>query len=384
MDVIFRITLAKIRRGFKKNFIQSVSVFISTFIISFLFCFAVALNNFKTADPTFGIPLQEGGDIAEYVQESEFTIYSIRGYFSDVIMDISFVAVLCAILSLTSIAVCARLRTEENKRFFATLVSVGATRRQRRSVSKLETGITFVLPIILGSFLGIVPSEYVYDRVVDFFLSDYIAFSASLLIPIAISVVGIITVLMFGCAPHFKRRGSVIESIRIRNKDEEGTIHGHRNSKVFKRLPIVNRLAEKNMLFHKRAYSRLSVMYSIVAAYPILAVFFFVLLAQKGVTDYTPLYGIDAVAIANIFTLNIAAFGAVAFLILAVLATIQTVYLVDMQKRVRGESLYIYKSIGMTDESIKKMLKIENSRARCIALLFVAIYTCLLIAFALT
>ena len=97
--------------------------------------------------------------------------------------------------------------------------------------------------------------------------------------------------------------------------------------------------------------------------YPVLAVVFFVLVSETSVIDYTPNYGIDATKLVEIFAKNIAIFGVLAFLVLTVFGVLQTVYIIHAHNRVRKETLTTYKSIGMTDGSIKKVLKYEYMTA---------------------
>ena len=92
-------------------------------------------------------------------------------------------------------------------------------------------------------------------------------------------------------------------------------------------------------------------------------IFFFVLVSETSVTDYTPNYGIDATTLVGIFAKNIAIFGALAFLALTVFGVLQTMYIIQAHNRVRRETLATYKSIGMTDDSIKKVLKYEYMTA---------------------
>ena len=87
------------------------------------------------------------------------------------------------------------------------------------------------------------------------------------------------------------------------------------------------------------------------------------LFPKTSVTDYTPNYGVDATKLVGIFAKNIAIFGVLAFLALTVFGVLQTMYIIQAHNRVRRETLATYKSIGMTDGSIKKVLKYEYMTA---------------------
>ena len=355
MKTLFHITCAKMVKSFKKSLFQSFAAFVSVFAISFFVCFVISLEAFRAANPTFGIEAVGGENI--------LTIESFSSFFKEIVSGISFIAIAIVILSFVSLFIFARLRTEENKHFFATMTSIGATSGQRKIISITETLILYGLPIIVGSFLGMLPSSIFTGMVARIFVSNYTHSPVSILIPVLLSALGIIFVLMFTYIPSVRRKKSVIETVKEHNTKEAGETHNYRNSYTFRHMPVEQRIAKKSVAYYSSTYRRITFMFISCVLYPVLAVIFFVLVSETSVTDYTPSYGVDATALVGIFAEKIAIFGALAFLALTVFGVLQTMYIIQAHNRVRRETLATYKSIGMTDSSIKKVLKYEYRTA---------------------
>ena len=355
MKTLLHITLAKMRKDFRKSLFQSFAVFVSMFAISFFVCFVLSLEAFRSSNPTFGIEAVGGENI--------LTIESFSSFFKEIVSGISFIAIAIIILSFVALFIFARLRIEENKHFFATLASIGATSGQRKIISITETLVLYGIPILLGSFLGILPSQLFTGMVARIFVSDYKHLPISILIPALLAIVGVVLVLSFTYVPSVRRKKSVIETVKSHNEKESGETHNYRNSYTFRHMPIEKRIAKKSVAYYSSTYRRITFMFISCVLYPVLAVIFFVLVSETSVTDYTPNYGVDATKLVGIFAKNIAIFGVLAFLALTVFGVLQTVYILQAHNRVRRETLATYKSIGMTNDSIKKVLKYEYMTA---------------------
>ena len=355
MKTLLHITLAKMKKDFRKSLFQSFAAFVSMFAISFFVCFVISLEAFRAANPTFGLEAVGGENI--------LTIESFSSFFKEIVSGISFIAIAIVILSFVSLFIFARLRTEENKHFFATLTSIGATSGQRKAISITETLILYGIPILLGSFLGMLPSSIFTGMVARIFVSDYTHSPVSMLIPALLSALGIVLVLMFTYIPSVRRKKSVIETVKAHNTKEAGEMHNYRNSYTFRHMPVEQRIAKKSVAYYSSTYRRITFMFISCVLYPVLAVIFFVLVSETSVTDYTPSYGVDATALVGIFAEKIAIFGVLAFLGLTVFGVLQTMYIIQAHNHVRRETLATYKSIGMTDSSIKKVLKYEYRTA---------------------
>ena len=355
MKTLFHITLAKMKKDLRKSLFQSFAVFVSIFAISFFVCFVISLEEFRVANPTFGIDAVGG--------ESALTIESFRAFFKEIVSEIIFIAIAIMVLSFVSLFIFARLRTEESKHFFATLTSIGATSSQRKIISITETLTLYGIPIVLGSFLGILPSQLFTGMVARIFASDYTHSSISMLLPLLISIVGIALVLIFTSVPSIKRRKPVIEALKAHNEKESGETHNYRNSYTFRHMPVEKRIAKKSVAYYSSTYRRITFMFISCILYPILAITFFALVSNASVTDHTPNDGIDVTGLVGVFAKNLAVFGALAFLALAIFGVLQTIYIIQAHSKVRRETLATYKSIGMTDGSIGRVLKYEYGTA---------------------
>lgn len=355
MKTLLHITLGKIKKDFRKSLFQSFAVFVSMFAISFFVCFVISLESFRTSNPTFGIEAVGGENI--------LTIEAFSSFFKEIVSGICFIAIAIIILSFVSLFIYARLRIEENKHFFAILTSIGATSGQRKIISITETLVLYGIPIILGSFLGILPSQLFTGMVARIFISDYKHSPISILIPALLAIAGIVFVLIFTYVPSVRRSKSVIETVKAHNTKESGEAHNYRNSYTFRHMPVEQRIAKKSVAYYRSTYRRITFMFISCVLYPILAVIFFALVSGTSVTDHAPNNGIDVAKLVGIFAKNIAIFGVLAFLALTAFAVFQTMYIIQAHNRVRRESLATYKSIGMTDDSIKKVLKYEYGTA---------------------
>ena len=124
-------------------------------------------------------------------------------------------------------------------------------------------------------------------------------------------------------------------------------------------MPLEKRIAKKGVSYYSSTYRRITFMFISCILYPVLGVVFLARVSDASVTDHTPSKGIDVTALVGIFAKNIAIFGALAFLALTALGVLQVAYAIRAHNRIRKETLGTYKSIGMTDESIRKVLKYE-------------------------
>ena len=355
MKTLLHITFAKMRKDFRKSLFQSFAVFVSMFAISFFVCFVLSLEAFRSSNPTFGIEAVGGENI--------LTIESFSSFFKEIVSGISFIAIAIIILSFVALFIFARLRIEENKHFLATLTSIGATSGQRKIISITETLVLYGIPILLGSFLGILPSQLFTGMVARIFVSDYKHSPISILIPALLAIVGVVLVLTFTYVPSVRRKKSIIETVKSHNEKESGETHNYRNSYTFRHMSVEKRIAKKSVAYYSSTYRRITFMFISCVLYPVLAVIFFVLVSETSVTDYTPNYGVDATKLVGIFAKNIAIFGVLAFLALTVFGVLQTMYIIQAHNRIRRETLATYKSIGMTNYSIKKVLKYEYTTA---------------------
>ena len=355
MKLLFHITLAKIKKDAKTSLFQAIAVLVSMFVISFFVSFVFSLKAFVASNPTFGIEAISS--------ESQLTIVSLQKFFKEIISGIIKIASAVAALSCVSLFIFVRMRTEKNKRFLATLTSIGATSNQQKGILTAETLLLYGLPITLGSFLGILPSGVFSAVIARIFVNDYSFPRTSWLAPLLLAVIGIAIVLLFTYMPSANQRHSIIESVKAHNKKEAEQIHSYRQSYTFRHMPIEKRIAKKGVAYYGNAYRRISFMICSCALYPLLALFFFILVSETSVSDYTPGYGIDVGTLVTVFAEKIALFGLLAFLALSVFGIFEATYVIGVHNRIRREAMHAYRSIGMTENSIKRVLKYEYRTA---------------------
>ena len=354
MKLLFHITLAKIKKNAKTNLFQATAVLVSMLVISFFLCLVFSLKTFIASEPSFGIEAVNG--------ESLLTVESIKDFFEEILSGIVKIAGAVAVLSFVSLFIFTKMRTEKNRQFFATMTSIGATSRQQKLISATETLLLYGLPVFLGSFLGFLPSRFFAAAIARIFIADYSARDLSLLVPLFLAILGTAIVLLFAYVPCAGNR-SVIESVKAHNREEAGKRHSYRQSYTFRHMPVEQRIAKKGVAYYKSTYRRISFMLCACAIYPLLAIVFFILVSETSVSDYTPGYGINVGALVTVFAEKIALFGLLAFLALSVFGIFEAAYVIGVHNRIRRETMQAYKSIGMTENSIKKVLKYEYRTA---------------------
>lgn len=371
MKVLFRITLSKIRRRIKRSVFQAAAIFTSVFVASFFLCFVFSLNDFAVANPNFGIE--------EFGSESVLTIESLKSFFKEVVKSIGLIGTAVIIFSFGMTAINAGVGAEENNRFYGTLASIGATSSQRILISINETLLLYCVPILAGSFLGVIPATFITESVTSAFLIEHQASSVRLSIPLLISIIGIVEVLFSNRATFVRRKKPIIETVKNHNKKESGEAHSYRKSYTFRHMPIEKRIAKKSVAYHADAYRRITFMLVIATMYPLLSVIFFSMLSKIRIYDYTPGYGINVERLVEVFTEDLVILGILAFVALSAFGIIQTVYIIKSQNRVRQTAMNSYRSLGMTESKVKKVLKYEYLTAAFHALIYLAFIIALII-----
>ncbi len=350
MRLLLHIVGNKLRRNINKNVAQSAAVFISVFLISAFLSFAVGLKIFINTNPSLGIAAGEA--------LSDLTRDGLVKFLSKMIGNLATTSIAAAFLSFLTVYIYSRLRIEENKQFFATLESVGATHFQRLFISVAETLVLYAVPITVGSFIGVVPGEYCAELLAGFFVSD---FSLPTLMPIAavISFLGTVAVIAFTYSRKGRGRRSVIGRLKRHNETEVGKSHGYRNSFTFRNMPIEQRIAKKSVEYYSGAYLRIMIMFTVCALYPVLAILFFIRISALKIEAYPSLDAVDIGELVSALAGYIAFFAITAFVLLAVFAIFEVAYMIKAQNRVRMDTLSTYKSIGMTEVSVKSVRKYE-------------------------
>ena len=355
MRTVIHLTLSKIRHSFGKNALRSFAILVSMAVVSFFSSFVALIQSFKERYPRFGILSSEA--------EDPMTLESVKKFFSDIISGLGITGIAAMLLSFGFIWIFVSTSKEENVRFFATLQSIGATRKERRAVSILEGALLYVFPILLGSALGFFPAAFLGESIAKIFVPDYTLAYEIYFAPITVSLVSIVTVSVLSTLFTSTRKKSVISTLKAHNETEAQATHGYRQSYTFRHMPIEERLAKKSVQYYAASYNRISFSFISCALYPIIAILLLYFIFGLRVVDYTPGYGLDVEKMVEDISFRIAFVAVGAFFALLFFGVLNAVYLIRVHNSVRREGLWVYKSIGMCDKSINLLLRYEYRTA---------------------
>jgi len=301
---------------------------------------------------------------------------AVRECFYEIFTQMLTVLVCVTILSTIMICVYSRVRREENERFLTTLLSVGAGRSQMNFIASAEVVAVSFMPILLSAVLAILPAKAVVNYIADF-LGTEISYPSLLPLSIAITLLATLVLILFNLPSQISRNIALIGTIRRHNHSEVGNTHGYRRSFTFRSMPIEQRIAKKSVEYYSVPYRRITMMFVVSALFPILAIAFFFMLSDITIT-YTPMEnGIDIEALVTELAGYIAVAVLLSFLVLSAFAILQVVNMVVMQNRIRNETLFVYRSVGMSEDGIKRVRAYEYKQVAFnafIALIFVIVF----------
>jgi len=358
MKVLFNLAKSKLIGCKKASAFQAISVFIAVCTTSFFLTtvFILSSATFSKSSP------DEAKLISSFIKE--VTSFFVSGGI--------IIAIICAI----SVTVFLKMRADDEKSFYATLTSIGATVKQKIAISLIMSLIVYLIPVITSSIIGALLGKYLTgifahglglklnQSTAWLFIAGMISFFAVLLIVI--------------CAITATKTGvSLIQQLRRHNTVETEARHSYRNSYTYRTMAVEKRIAKRSVDYYAPTYRRISLMITSIAAYPILTILFFGLISRaKIVVDINPYDGIDtSSAVLNSVTLTVT-LCAVVFSVLFVLGILQVVAMTKAQTKLREATLSIYKSIGMTENGIRQVLLYEYRTVvfrSFVAIIFIAI-----------
>jgi len=352
LRLTLKLSLARLRFHFKKSLLQQASVAVLLLSVGFFLAFSLGLDDFRENVPEYGLP--DLGDSALAVGE-----YGVGDFLDEVVSYMGVAILLLIPLSLITFYCLSRLRSEESKSFYSRLESIGASGYRRTAVFFTETLLTFLLPIIIGSGVGILLGKRTANGFAEMMASDYIPEVNEPLIWLAISFVGFLTVFVFSYSAHFSR-GTLIERLKKHNRREVGERHGYRESFTFRHMPIEKRIAKKSLDYYRKSYSRIATVFAVTFYYPMLAfLFFYTFESINVVADANPFDGIDTDGLVFAVMSGVGIFCVGIFSVLFLLGILQLVSMLRTQNKIREESLSVYKTVGMTDEGVKRVIRQE-------------------------
>ena len=344
----------RVKRNFGKTAFSSFSVLISSFIIALFSILILVLSEVREFFSKELSGVTSSDKFNDIISLSEFT----REIFS--YLTVALFAVV--ILTLFSIYVFIQLRADENKKFYATLESIGATHRQRRTVMLTELCILYLCPALVGSITGAVIGKMISLNVAKAIYKDFKSNISTAVVVLVLYVIFAILSIAFVFLTDLKRRKSAIESLKLYNRDEADKSHSYRSSNTFRSMPIEKRVAKKAVEYYKRSYRRISVVISGCTSYLVLAIIFLVKFSSIRVAvDDNPYDNIDTSAFSTYLVNHLMLLTTLSLFLLFMLSVGQIIMMIKAQSAVRRRSMLSYKSVGMTDTGTKKVLRYEYS-----------------------
>lgn len=348
--LLWRLALARIKAGRKQALLRSAAVLFSMFTVSF---FVLLLAELLSLRPAGNFPFGR--------------------FLANLTGGLQAVAIILTALAVLSLYLYSGLQKEDDQHFLATLTSIGATRAQRRGILQRTQLLLYSLPVVLGVLLALLPATLFMQALTAGMGLEAAASpveQGALLL--GLIAAGELLVLLFFHVRQPRERAGVIAEMRRHNREEAEAMHSYRQSYTFRRMPLEQRIAQKSVAYYKRPYRRISLMFASVGLYPILAVVFFMLLASERITaDTNPYDGIDTSAATVAVVSSLAIFAAIAFLLLCLFGIAQAAYMVAMQNRLRRKTLAVYRSVGMTERGVRRVLTYEYRTVAFHALLYI-------------
>lgn len=365
MTAVISLSLKRVAKHFRKTVFSSFSALVSASFISAFSTSLALLLEFKSKIPRF--PVSDGG-----VADSGSV--TLSAFVSDVLGYLSFALVAVAAVSFFAVYVSVRLNSESSEKFNAVLASLGATRAQRAAAFLTETGVNYFLPIIAGAALGVIPGRLFAESLIRLFEPNFASEVPVFLLNLGVIIALLLTTLAFSLIG--RGRGSLTERLKRLNKKEAEATHSYRNSNTFRSMKIEKRVAKKTVEYYKPAYRRISIMIAGAVLYLVIAVAFYYAFGSVSVViDSNPYDDQDTSAFALKIIGSLVLFCTLSLLVLCALGVIQIVLMIKAQNELRRDTMFCYKSVGMTDNGIKKTLSYEYRAVIFNALLYVLIGT---------
>lgn len=271
------------------------------------------------------------------------------------------------------------LRRRQNTRVLAVLTSVGATAKQRRGLVTAELRLLCYPAILVGSLLGPLPGIFFARRFPGTAQDKFSAEETGLIYLVLWLVVvlsGILLVTLCFRIPELgTERGTAIGRVRGQNLASTER-HGYRQSRTFKEQSVLRRLAKKCADYHRAAYSKIAVAFSISAFYPVLALLLSARILGSDVTlDANPYDGIDTAGAVMGVVRTLVLFLGGSFAVLTIFGAVGGVLMTRLQYADRLTAKPAYLAVGLTDTDFHKLLRREMATVTLRTLVFLLIWS---------
>lgn len=349
-----RLGFKRVKRNLGKTAFSSFSVLVSSFVIAL---FSILILVLSEVEERFS------GELSGVTSSDKFNnILSLSEFTEQIFRYLTVALFAVVILTLFSIYVFIQLRAEENKKFYATLESIGATHQQRRTVMLTELCILYLCPALVGSIIGAVIGKMISINVAKVIYTDFKSNVSTAVVVLVLYAIFALLSIAVVFLTDIKKQKSAIESLKLYNKDEADKSHSYRNSNTFRSMPIEKRVAKKSVEYYKRSYRRISVVISGCTSYLVLAIIFLVKFSRTRVAvDDNPYDNIDTSAFSTYLVNHLMLLTTLSLFLLFLLSVGQIIMMIKAQNAVRRGSMLSYKSVGMTDAGTKRVLRYEYS-----------------------
>ena len=334
-----KIAQRRIKQDAKRCILLSSAVMFSMLLISFFIFFSLRV---MTAENSYG--------------ELPFWKF-LDGTLDGMRVTVVFLIIITAITTRTY----CRLRAQETDRTLAVLTSVGATAKERRALIFEEIRILYIVPVLAGVLTGALSGSYMARYFIDIKATDpsvYIRFGYA---AILLAVLGIVLAALCHIMPERKRnKTSVIGKVRRQNAEVSAVSHSYHQSKTYREGSITKRLSKRSIYYYRDTYNKIALSFAASALYPILA---FSLIGRivkiEIVLDENPYGGPDTSAAVFGASSKMLMFLLACFLALTVVGILEALMITRLQIERRRKTARVYRSVGMQERHIRRMIRSE-------------------------
>lgn len=340
MSPVTIIAIRRLKANKVKNGILAASVFLSMLLVSFFLSFEMQITLYPNPD-------YESLPFGEFM--AKVSLYMILSI------------IILVLITLLMIRIHCRIRMEENAQLRGILTSIGAAGNDLRKLVNTDVRILYLPAVLLGSMIGIFPGAWMGLKFTGMNRSVNLDLIPLLLLYIAVSASGIALILLCNYLPEISlRRKSVIQAVKKQNPSASEQTHGYRQSKTFQNHSLIKRLAQKSIDYHGKVYSRIMLLFTSSAIYPLLSVILLWNISSESVVvDANPYDGIDTVTPVIEVVGGLLWFLIGSFALLTCVSFIQAMMVARIQIAERRKSANVYRLIGMVPKDIDRLIRKE-------------------------
>lgn len=250
-----------------------------------------------------------------------------------------------------------RMRLEDNASTVSVLSSVGATVFQKSRIMMTEMIILYFPASFFGVVLGAIGADYL----INIFLSTLSVATTDDEKSIVFKTIAALVIVSFA----FVSVCCFLPGINRRNDarivaDKKSVDSGYKKSKTFSEMIFVKRLAHKSTEYYAKYYRRISLSFVMSVIYPAIGILLFIYMSGAGViVDSNPFDGVDTSQAVLRIVDSLLLFVCVGFLLLTIIAVIQTVSIIKGQIHRRKAAMKVYNSVGMSPSDCRRLMVFE-------------------------